>query len=397
MLLTCPICKSGLQVPDGTTAHVRCPACRSIFAAEDGLSAAPVVDAPAPPPPLPAPPQPLPPRPAPPPLNLDDDPKPRRKPKPRDDDFDFDDDEDDEDDKEKKPKRRTVRGKRVLMPEQKKRLKAAFDRAKIGARLIQISLFFYIPGVLFVPLHQIIQQITKDDVPVVLVIAGVLGIVNWVLGAIGISLCLSGPPSPGHFRFGIAAIVVSVVHAVLLLAVVVKTKGNADYRGLDRATMMWAQIATQYESLSFYLSYLLYPDEIPLRRSDTILGFLTGVAEMTRLILYLMTLGALAQAAGDKELSERCTRMAGRVAIIPGILALGMFIYKMVVVETGMGQTGMLLYALNYMYRSITLVVAGILGMTTRTVGDVYDACDSPFQSEIDLGGTDETIAFYGD
>ena len=33
MLLTCPTCQSGLQVPDGTTAMVRCPACKAVFSA----------------------------------------------------------------------------------------------------------------------------------------------------------------------------------------------------------------------------------------------------------------------------------------------------------------------------------------------------------------------------
>jgi hypothetical protein len=44
------------------------------------------------------------------------------------------------------------------------------------------------------------------------------------------------------------------------------------------------------------------------------------------------------------------------------------------------------------MYRSITLVVAGILGMTMRTVADVVDVCEFPYQAEIDLGGTNESI-----
>ncbi len=114
---------------------------------------------------------------------------------------------------------------------------------------------------------------------------------------------------------------------------------------------------------------------------------------MTRLIFYLMTLGCLAQAAGDRELSDRCTRMAGRVTIIPGLLALGMLAYKIVVIETGAGQTGMVIYMLNYMYRSITLVVAAILGMTLRTVGDVVEACEFPFQT--DHSGTSESVAVF--
>ncbi len=373
MLLTCPTCRSGLEVPDGTTAHVRCPACRSVFAAAAGLAPiAPVFAPPPPPAPLPVP------KPAPRPRVVDED-------EPRNANRDGVPDAE----TQAQPRRRPPKSKMTL--EERRAQRAAFARGAYGARIIQISLFFYIPGVLFVPLHQIVAEITKGEVPFILVIAGILGLANWILGAIGISLCLAGPPVPGHYRFGVAALIVAFVHAVLLLAVVAKTSANADYRSLDRGTMMWAQIATQYESLSFYLAYVLYPDDIPLRRADTILSFLTGIMEMTRLVLFMMTLGCLAQAAGDRELSENCTRMAGRVTVIPGMLALGVLAYKIVVIETGAGGAGMVLYLLNYMYRSITLVVAGILGMTLRAVGDVVEACESPFQ--IDPNGSSEGVA----
>jgi hypothetical protein len=323
----------------------------------------------------------------------EDDDRPRRK-KPRRDDDEEDDHRDgipDADDRPRKKPRPRLSDKK-LTPEEKRQKLAEFHRGMYGTRLVQISLFFYIPAVLFVPLQQIMAQITKEEMAYLLVIAGIFGLVNWVIGLIGISLCLSGPEAPGHYRFGIASIVASIVHGVLLLAVVAKTSGNADYRGLDRGTAMWAQIATQYESLSFYLSYVIYPDDIPLRRSDSILSFITGVAEMTRLVLYLMMLSCLAQAAGDRELSDRCTRMAGRVTIIPGLLAIGMLIYKVIVIETGAGGTMIIVYALNYMYRGITLVVAGILGMTTRAVGDVVEACEFPYQSDSDLGSVNESV-----
>ncbi|HEX4606926.1 MAG TPA: hypothetical protein VH092_01850, partial [Urbifossiella sp.] len=80
MLLTCPTCQSGLQVPDGTTAHVRCPACKMVFPAGDGLVPAEVVETP-PPPPLSPRRRPVPParsREPEPPSNRDFDPEPDR-------------------------------------------------------------------------------------------------------------------------------------------------------------------------------------------------------------------------------------------------------------------------------------------------------------------------------
>lgn len=368
MQLTCPTCQSGLQVPDGTTAHVRCPACKSVFPAEDGL--APAV--------------PLPPPPAPPPPPA----KPKRaepKPKTRDEEEsekknrDFDPDEPPD---PNKPRPRP-KDKSKLSQEQKRELRAGFARGYFGARCVQISLLLYLPAVLLVPLHQILAEITKSEMDFILMIAGILGLANWAVGTVGLALCVSGPPSAGHWRFGISALIAGFIHGILLLAVVLKSQEAADYRNLDRETMRWAQIATQYESLSFYLSYVVYPDDIPLKRTDTIIGFLAGVMEMVRLILILMTLSCLAKAAGDKPLADDCTRMAGRITLIPAFMAFGMLMYKIVVIETG-ATGGFMVYFLNYIYRGITLAVAAILGMTIRTVGEVADACDSPFQSDLD-------------
>jgi hypothetical protein len=390
-----------LAVPDGTTAHVRCPSCKSVFPAAAGLApAVPVLPAPpAPPPNIPA---------SRAPVRNDfegrswrerrrnerDDRRRRERPSRDRDEEPAEDRRDGIADapKAKQPRRRRDTAETT---EEKRQKQAEFHRAMYGARLIQISLLFYIPAVLFVPLHQIVAQILKEEVAYILVIAGIMGMINFTLGLIGICLCVSGPPSPGHYRFGIAAIIASAVHAVLLFAVVAKTNANADYRGLERGTMMWAQLATQYESLSFYLAYVVYPDDIPLRRADTILSFLAGVAEMTRLILYMMTLGCLAYAGGDRELSERCTRMAGRVTIIPGLLAIAMLGYKIIVIETGAGQSGFVFYFLNYIYRAITLVVAAILGMTMRAVGDVVDVCEFPYQSHVDLGAVNESVSTF--
>lgn len=375
MQLTCPTCQSGLQVPDGTTAHVRCPACKSVFPAEDGL--APAVPVPVPLPPPPPPPAPPPPKPK----REEPKPKPKRRDEEDDEDRNRNRDVDVSDDEEKPPPRPKEKSK--FTPEEKRQLRSGFQRGMFGARCVQISLLFYLPAVLFVPLHQIIAEITKQDMGFILVVAGILGLANWTIGTVGMALAASGPPSPGHWRFAVSGLIVTFVHGVLLLAVILKTQSNADYRGLDRETMRWAQIATQYESLSFYLSYVVYPDDIPLKRTDTILGFITGVFEMVRLILLLLTLGCLARAAGDKTLAEDCTRMAGRITIIPGLMALGMLIYKIVVIETG-ATSGFMVYFLNYLYRGITVAVAAILGMTIRTIGDVADACESPFQSETD-------------
>ena len=69
--------------------------------------------------------------------------------------------------------------------------------------------------------------------------------------------------------------------------------------------------------------------------------------------------------------------------------------YKIVAIETGAGSVPLFIGFLNYLYRSITLVVAGILGMTTRTVGEVVEVCEFPYQGEVNLGASNESVSFY--
>lgn len=384
-------------MPDGTTAHVRCPACKTVFAAAAGL--APVLPVPVPPPP-PASPRTPPPRIA---TRPSDEDRPRRSFRKDEDDADrprkrpqreepFDDEEQDDDrrdgiggDDHKPRKRRRISDERYT-EEERRQLRAQFNRAYYAARLIQISIYCYIPAVIILPFYEVYTYLTKTSAPAMLVVAGFLGVFNWLLGGIGIVLSLTGPRLPGHLRFGVAALVTSIVHALFLFIVILNTKGYSDYRDLDRSTAVWANIATQYDSLSLYLAYIVFPDEIPVRRADTILSFVTGVLEVTRLVLILVMLGCLAEAGGDVELYRRCNRMAGRVAIIPAILAIAMLLYKTAVVETRLGETGFGAMMIRYLYKAVDLAVCAILGMTVSTVADVVDVCESPYQSDIELG-----------
>jgi hypothetical protein len=387
-----------LQVPDGTTAHVRCPACRTVFSAVQGVPAAPVVAAapPVPPPPTaPKPPRTPPPR-TPPPKPI---PRVEDRPRPRDDDEDDENGEKSDDrrdgiaDVEDRPrKRRRPLGKNELTTEEKRQKLAEFHRAMYGALLIKISILLYIIAVLALPLWEILFQLTKESHDALIYVGGFLGLINLVLGAIGVVLCVTGPPSPGHYRFGIAAIVAVVVHAVLLFVIVVSVE-SANNRILFNSAAKWYQLITQYQSLSFYLAFVIYPDDIPLLLgSGTIIFFLTGVAEMTRLLLIIMTLSCLAQAAGDQELHENCTRMAGRIALIPGALAIGTMLSQMLIIELGLMQVPWMMYLIYYVTRGIVIVEAVILTFAMHTAGDVVDVCESPYDMDVGLGGTSESF-----
>lgn len=414
MLLTCPTCRSGLQVPDGTTAHVRCPTCRTVFSPAEGAAPPP----PAPQPPLPRPPLPAPPRPPKPALPLDDedDHRPRKRAR-RDDDDEDDDDRPrrrrrDDDQDEERPRKKASRDDRTdrrdgigdadekprkkrrrrfdededdkLSPEEKRKRAAAFARGMWAARLIAWGLLCQILAMVIILGAFIQAAITKEVAPGLFVLAGVLGLVNWGLGATGTGLSLAGPVSPGIYRYGVTAAVLVFVHAVLLSVTLARHESDTigGTKDLPRAAMQWAQVPTQFHKLAFYMAYAGYHDRFPVGESVMVLSFVTGVVEMCRLMLIMLTLKCLARAAGDVETVYRCVRASGVVSIGPGAMALAVLGFFIAVMETGAeGQTWAAIVAL-VMVMGIFAVIAGILMVAMTAAKDVAFACEFPFQTQ---------------
>ena len=437
MLLTCPTCRSGLQVPDGTAAMVRCPACKSVFSSADGLT-----------PPGPAleerPERDREPERSPRTANRQrsrerDDDRPRRRD--RDDDRrgrpdrderererrrdrDRDDDERsrgkgrpvekdrdesqqpksenrdfDPDDPTKRPrKRKRLFDDDELSEEERKLLKAAFLRAAWGCKLIWISIILFMSSMGCIIVYWFGAAFGEPS-PVFLMLAGVVGVFNWILGLIGIGLCLSGPPSPGHWGYGIAAAIAAVLHAILLLGLIASVRdmpvGSHAYR--DPATERWALVPTRMDTVTIYLAVICYPSEELVSdslgsgssgknqpRSHSLgLSLVVGVVEMIRIVLIMMVLSCLSRAAGDEDLSGACTRAGGTASLGPGVLAVVMLLYAVMMIETN-AQTGTFT---RIIFTTLCMGVYAVLGGTMLramfAARDATDVCEEPYQSQL--------------
>jgi hypothetical protein len=378
MLLTCPTCRSGLAVPDGTTALVRCPACKSVFSPADGLA-----------PPEPEPEEERPKKPARKGRDEDEDEKPRKKkPAARDDEKarnrDFDP-VDPEEEKRRRRKRRREEDEK-LSPEERRAVLRAFARAAWGAKLIWISFGLFIGSMMLIILFWFMAAVPAiGPRPGLIVAAGVFGAIGWLLGAIGVGLGLSGPPSPGHWGYGIGAAVATFVHLLLLLILIGKAEEYAVGRGEDPdgPISYWGLIPTRLDTVTFYLTFLIYKDQEILPKGIISLSIIVGLAEMIRAMMTLMLLSCLAQAAGDKELSGDCTRAAGYTTWGPGFLALGILLFAVVVVETRLGFNRFTIIILVAVIMGIYAVLAGCMFPGFMVSREVADACDEPFQSQI--------------
>jgi LSD1 subclass zinc finger protein len=383
VLLTCPTCQTGLQIPDGTTAMVRCPTCRTIFSPAD--SPAPPAVAPAPPPEDTTPP--APPR-AKKRVDAEADDRPRRKTRPRDED----DrprrkrrDEEPDEEEEERP-RRKAEPEDGLTPEGRRRQKAAFQRAMWGCRLVYWSLLLYILSMVVVILFFMMTATAAGEVPALLSVAGVLCLANWVLGAVGIGLCVSGPKSPGHVGYGIAAAVAAGVHLIFVLATLDRGDAFAEFKKLETEADALAGFSTKLVKLGMYGVWLAYPSEGFTPRQAP-LFVVCGAAEMLRLILLTTLLSCLARAGGDEELSHKCVRAAAVAVFVPGALVFGMLGVVSFVIETGAEGSSMGKIILETTRMGAYALLAGMLVPPSVAARDVADVCEAPFQKPVNLAG----------
>lgn len=396
VLLTCPKCKSGLEVPDGTTAMVRCPACKTVFSAT-------------------TPPEPEP-------EKQEEEPEAEQKPKtktkpPRDEEEDEDEapkktkpkakaksgkkEEDDEDENEKKDenrdfdpideeeerkrKKKRKRGDDELSPEEKAERNAAFRRAAIGVKLIWISFALFSFSMALILIFYL-QSSLMDPFPELIAIAGFFGLVNWLLAAVGVGLCLSGPPAPGHWGYGIAAATAVVIHLVLLLALVASGKEFAvTQRDAAAGNERLGLLPTRQNATMFYLTVIAYPEnqELTPKGSKIAVSGITGIAEMTRTVLIMMLLSCLSRAALDDDLAHRCTRAAGIVSGGPGLLALLILATVAALVITNAGKTTFTQILYSTVQMGVYAILVALLFPAFMAARDVEDACNEPFQSLI--------------
>lgn len=366
MLLTCPTCRSGLEVPDGTDALVRCPACKTVFSPADAA----------------------------PPEEVEEEEKPRKKahakkaaPEPATANRDFDPPTAADERRRKKTRRRKpAADDDDRTSEEKAARRAAFLRAAWGARLIWVSFALFMASMALIIVF-FFQAAFTDPLPLLVTFAGVLGLVNWLLAAAGVGLCLSGPRAPGHWGYGIAATVAVAVHLIFLLTLVNQGKEfsigrAADAAGDSTSNARWGLLPTRLDATMFYLTAAVYRDtQGATPKGPMTLSMITGVIEMTRTVCIMMLLSCLARAALDEELAHTCTRAAGIASAGPGAIAVLIFVFVATMIETNAGLSTFAKIVLTTVNMGAYAIVNATLLPAFMAAREVDDACEEPFQS----------------
>jgi hypothetical protein len=293
-----------------------------------------------------------------------------------------------EEDRKQRRKNRRKQADDQLSPEEKAERRAAFGRAATGVKLIWISFALFMFSMVLILLFYF-QSVVIEPIPYFITLAGVIGLINWVLAAIGVGLCLSGPRSPGFWGYGISAAVAVAIHLLFILVLVVQGKETSigqttDEVGGSTENARWGLIPTRLDVTMFYLTAICYHNEQGATpKGPMTISMVCGVIEMLRTVIIMMLMSCLARAALDEELAYKCTRAAGVASFGPGLLALLILAFIATMIETGAGMnlfTLILFVALNM---GVYAIIIGTIFPAFMALREVADACDEPFQSLI--------------
>lgn len=258
----------------------------------------------------------------------DDDDRPRKKKRRDEDDEDEDDrprskkrrrrddDEDEDDDWHSTPK--------------KKGKGAGFGNAKIGVLLLHISLWMYAAAVGLITFFLFLglvgafdtlgsstttrRTVTRNGVTrveesssggaaeVAVKLPGILGVGNWVVGAVGLGFCIAGPKRAR----GMAITAASLAGAHLLLAgISISNVAGLMGDGFGGSNPVpWLLSATMLPVLDSLLPILFYGGAKVIG-FDYVLALLSAGCELARLVFAMLMVKELAAAAKDYEAEEK--------------------------------------------------------------------------------------------
>jgi len=381
-VVSCPKCDTNLKIPDGASGNVRCPKCASIFpvGAKPIAPAFEVVEeAPVRAPKRPAEPEVLEPD-----FDVVDEPKPRKKVVAADEDEDVRPRsrsrrrrDDDDDDRPRRKGRRDYEAEDDWQPAGKA---SSFGPARVGMLMLSISLWLYLGTFVLLGFFLLIAWIGASIPQGLMIVTGLLGLSNWIAALIGLGFCIAGPAKSRGLA--IAATAVAAVHLIMAFVVANNDKSaqfgmttiqmvsglnkfqrftdimkkmeketdakrredlQKELRDLSESErgrsapfsmdegrptartgeeMRWHDIATLHLYCDQFIAILAYQSK---SFSDYILGFLSGLVEVARLILIVLLIGSVARAARDHDTAEKSTLatfLAGGATILAMIIVV---------------------------------------------------------------------------
>ena len=375
-IASCPKCSTKLKVPDGAPATVRCPKCQTVFKTNPPAQPAFEVVDEAPPKPAPRPSAAA--KPASPADDFevvdeapakkkvvaktdldDDDDRPRKK---RRDDDDDDDrprskkrsrDDDDDDARPRKSKRSSYYDDDEFDFKPNPGKRDGFASGKLGAMLLSLSFWTDVGMYGLLTLFVVIMWSGGDITSVLGLLIGPMRVVSWLVGLAGIGLCIAGPARAR--KLAVASAILAAIHLLLIFLgfLLVAKLGDFDFRDRPPSETTTSKsngptvsmeelglfglglgLGTSIVPAEFTMPTIVYGSKL-LGKSglgDIIMFLLASACDIARLILVMLTLKTMAEAAKAHDGADKCRIGAKAVAIVCGsAIVLTLFIAIIVV------------------------------------------------------------------
>lgn len=335
----------------------------------------------------------------------DDDDRPKSKKRSRDDDDDdrprgkkrSRDDDDDDDDRPRKKKRKHTRDDDDYGFDSSSRKNDGVQAGKLGAMILAFTFWFDVGMYGLLALLVLILW-TGGDVSASLgLLIGPLRVLSWLLGLAGIGICLAGPPKAR--KLALTAAIFAGLHVLLFIIGILANakiseldfrdrparqapppgKTRSDEPALDSkdAGMLGLAlgVGTSVLPAEFTLPTFVYGSKVFGKGfiGDVILFFLASACDIARLILVLLTLKAMADAARSYQAAGKLAIGVKSVAIVCGSFFFVTILVAVIIIEGELRSSARHVGSLTLLLLMLThclMMILPALG-ALQTAGDL--------------------------
>lgn len=205
---------------------------------------------------------------------------------------------------------------------------------------------------------------------IIIILPGLIGLANWIVGIVGFSFCIAGPAKARGMA--ITATVLAGIHLLLVGVTFNNMEGTGGLgmsRGLGMGKPAWVFVATTLPFLDALFPLLFYASKA-VGEGDYLIGLFAAILEVARLIFALQLLRSLGSAARDAEVEEKASFATLTAAGVLGLAALGALLMTVLIAEgkfkslstvANLGLASMVLILLGYTFMMFGPAMAALI------------------------------------
>jgi hypothetical protein len=291
----------------------------------------------------------------------DDDDRPPRRRQDEDDDYDRRRREGDDDyDRRLRSDPRAVEGQ--------------FNRASLACLLCFIAGWLQV-GALGITVFVAILSWAeiREGLNFFVIVGGLAGLGGLLTAAVGYGFLVSGPRDRGALGLAIATAAVAGFH--LILVVLIATTSAQNVRDDQYAGVNWYAFVTETPTIPRILFWIIGRPEMKLAGARAVLPAFASLAEVTKVVLFLLTLRAVLRCARDPRRARLCMQALLANAIGFGVLVFLGLLFGLLALAVGKEKGGWV--AVNSVFTlAVSMIVAAMIVWATMVTRAAKEGLD---------------------